>query len=129
MAEFTVAAAFRKARAAEKMTQEAKTMQEPSQVTAGQEEDMHKLSIHFTGKCYRCGKQGHSAVECKRKRAKCQLCQKAGHLARLKYIMLLKLIILSGNSFNFYLLFPKLFPTFYYKSIYTNATRAIISYL
>ena len=38
--------------------------------------------------------------------------------ARLKYIILLKLpIILSGNSFNFNLLFPKLFPTFYYKSI------------
>ena len=38
--------------------------------------------------------------------------------SRLKYIMLLKLlIILSGNSFNFYLLFPKLFPTFYCKYI------------
>ena len=35
---------------------------------------------------------------------------------RLKYIMLLKFpIILSGNSFNFYLLFPKLFLTFYCK--------------
>ena len=34
---------------------------------------------------------------------------------RLKYIMLLKLpIILSRNSFNFYLLFPKLF---YYSTI------------
>ena len=37
---------------------------------------------------------------------------------RLKYIMLLKHpIILSENSFNFYLLFPKLFPTTYYKSM------------
>ena len=35
-------------------------------------------------------------------------------VTRLKYIMLLKLpIILSRNSFNFYLLFP----TFYYKSM------------
>ena len=37
---------------------------------------------------------------------------------RLKYIMLLKhWIILSRNSFNFYLLLPKLFPTFYYRSM------------
>ena len=38
------------------------------------------MSIHL--KCYRCGKQGHSAVECKHKKAKCCLCQKVGHLAR-----------------------------------------------
>ena len=51
-------------------------MQEPT----GQEEDMHNLSIPF--KCYHCDKQGHSAVECKHKKAKCKLCQKVGHLAR-----------------------------------------------
>ena len=46
--------------------------------------------------------------------------------SRLKYIILLKLpIILSGNSFNFYLLFPKLFPTFYHK----YATKTTILYL
>ena len=55
-------------------------MQEPSQDITGQEEDMHKLSIQF--KCYRCGKQGHSATECKFKKAKCYLCQKVGHLSR-----------------------------------------------
>ena len=80
MADLTVATAFQKACPAEVVTQEAKVMQEPSQVTTGQEEDMHKLSIHF--KCYRCGKQGHSAVECKHKMAKCRLCQKVGHFAR-----------------------------------------------
>ena len=44
--------------------------------------------------------------------------------------MLLKLpIILSGNSFNFYLLFPKLFPTFYYKSMqkcYKNHNKSYL---
>ena len=79
-ADLTVAVALQKARAVEVVTQEAKAMQEPSQATTGQEEDMHKLSIHL--KCYRCGKQGHSAVECKHKKAKCRLCQKIGHFAR-----------------------------------------------
>ena len=55
-------------------------MQEPSQATTGQDKDMHKLSIHL--KCYCCGKQGYSAVECKHKKAKCCLCQKVGHFAR-----------------------------------------------
>ena len=55
-------------------------MQELSQVTTRQENDMLNLSIHF--KCYRCGKQGHSTVKCKHKKAKCCLCQKVGHLAR-----------------------------------------------
>ena len=54
-ADLTVAVALQKARAVEVVTQEAKAMQEPSQATTGQEEDMHKLSIHL--KCYRCGKQ------------------------------------------------------------------------
>ena len=44
--------------------------------------------------------------------------------------MLLKLpIILSGNSFNFYLLFPKLLPTFYYKSMqkcYKNLNKSYL---
>ena len=79
-ADLTVTVALQKARAVEVVTQEAKAMQEPSQATTGQEEDMHKLSIHL--KCYRCGKQGHSSVECKYKKAKCRLCQKVGHLAR-----------------------------------------------
>ena len=78
--DLTVAVVLQKARAVEVVTQEAKVMQDPSQATTGQEEDMHKLSIHL--KCYRCGKQGHSAVECKHKKAKCRLCQKVGHLAR-----------------------------------------------
>ena len=51
---------------------------------------------------------------------------------RIKYIMLLKLpIILSRNSFNFYLLFPKLFPTFYYKSMqmcYNNHNILLIKH-
>ena len=70
------AMAMQKALAAEVVTLEAKAMQEPQQVT----EEMHKLSMEF--KCYRCGKQGHNAVECKHKKAKCHLCQNVGHLAR-----------------------------------------------
>ena len=53
-------------------------MQEPSQETA---EEMHKVSL-LEFKCYRCGKQGHSAAECKHKKAKYRLCLKVGHLAR-----------------------------------------------
>ena len=49
-ADLMVAVALQKARAVEVVTQEAKAMQEPSQATTGQEEDMHKLSIHL--KCY-----------------------------------------------------------------------------
>ena len=78
--DLTAAMALQKAQAAEVVSHEAKAMQEPSQDITGQEEDMHKLSIQF--KCYRCGKQGHSATECKFKKAKCYLCQKVGHLAR-----------------------------------------------
>ena len=78
VAGLTVATALRKALAAEVVTHEAKAMQEPSQETT---EGVHKLSIGF--KCYRCGKQGHSAAECKHKKAKCHLCLKVGHLASL----------------------------------------------
>ena len=76
MVDLMAAVAMQKALAAEVVTLEAKAMQEPQQVT----EEMHKLSKEF--KCYRCGKQGHNAVECKHKKAKCHLCQKVGHLAR-----------------------------------------------
>ena len=78
VADLTVAVALRKALAAEVVTREAKAMQEPAQETAV--EEMHKLSMEF--KCYRCGKQGHSAAECKHKSATCRLCLKVGHLAR-----------------------------------------------
>ena len=77
VADLTAATALRKALAAEVVTHEAKAMQEPSQETT---EGVHKLNIGF--KCYRCGKQGHSAAECKHKKAKCHLCLKVGHLAR-----------------------------------------------
>ena len=77
VADLTVAMALREALATEVVTHEAKAMQEPSQETT---EGVHKLSIGF--KCYRCGKQGHSAAECKHKKAKCHLCLKFGHLAR-----------------------------------------------
>ena len=77
IADLTVAVALRKALAAEVVTHEAKAMQEPFQGTA---EELHKLSIEF--KCYHCGKQGHSATECKHKNTKCHLCLKVGHLAR-----------------------------------------------
>ena len=69
MVDLMMAVAMEKALAVEVVTIEAKAMQEPQQVT----EEMHKLSIQF--KCYRCGKQGHNAAECKHKKTKCRLCQ------------------------------------------------------
>ena len=68
----------------------------------------------------------------------CSLCflvrlechQNVCDLAGLKHIMLLKLpIILSGNSFNFYLLFPKIIPNLLLQNLYKCATRTTISYL
>ena len=77
VADLTVTVALQKAQAAEAVTHEAKAMQEPSQEMV---EGMHKLSLE--SKCYRCEKQGHSAAECKHKKAKCRLCFRVGHLAR-----------------------------------------------
>jgi len=74
--DLTAAVAMQKALAAEVVTLEAKAMQEPQQVT----QEMHKLRMEI--KCYRCGKQGHNAVECKHKKAKCHLYQKVGECAR-----------------------------------------------
>ena len=39
-------------------------------------------TVYTKPACYCCGKQCHSAADCKFKTAKCHMCQKTGHLAR-----------------------------------------------
>jgi len=45
-------------------------------------EDNTANAISSYGFCYRCGYEGHSASMCGFKIAKCHVCQKVGHLAR-----------------------------------------------
>ena len=50
--------------------------------------------------CFRCGKQGHAATDCKFKSARCYACQKVGHLARVCLSKNIKKTSRQGSSRN-----------------------------
>ena len=82
--ELTAEGALQRARAAEVVRRETEGMQdaivrkEPEQFPSDGEMNL----VYSRILCYRCGKPGHSAADCRFKTAKCHVCQKTGHLAR-----------------------------------------------
>ena len=81
-AELTADRALQWARAAEVVCKETEGMQlvrkEPERFPL----DGETNRVYSKPACYRCGKQGHSAADCRFKTAQCHACQKTGHLAR-----------------------------------------------
>ena len=78
IADLTVELAQRKTQAAEVVAIETKSIKESGKEDAiQQDEDVNALRVT----CYRCGKEGHKAADCRHKNAKCHACHKTGYLA------------------------------------------------
>ena len=71
--DLTIAVATEHAKAAEAVNRETKQLNPEPVVT-------HQLSKQ-TGKCHRCGKQGHIGANCIRRDKRCHYCKKVGHLS------------------------------------------------
>ena len=80
--DLTAGRALQRARASEAVHKETESMQVVRRETEKLAMDGDTNVVYSKATCYRCGKQGHSATDCKFKTAKCHTCQKAGHLAR-----------------------------------------------
>ena len=81
-ANLTAERALQRARAAEVVRKETEGMQVVRNNPERLPIDGETNTVYTKPACYRCGKQGHSAADCKFKTAKCHVCQKTGHLAR-----------------------------------------------
>ena len=76
--DLTVEIAQRKAQAAEVVALETKSMK-PSGTEESKIQDDEIGMLRAT--CYRCGKEGHKAPDCRHRNTKCHACHKTGHLA------------------------------------------------
>ena len=76
--DLTVEIAQRKAQAAEVVALETKSMK-PSGTEESKIQDEEISMLHVT--CYRCGKEGHKASDCRHRNTKCHACHKTEHLA------------------------------------------------
>ena len=81
-ADLTAERTLQRARAAEVVRKETEGMQVVRNNPERLPIDGETNTVYTKPACYRCGKQGHSAADCKFKTAKCHVCQKTGHLAR-----------------------------------------------
>ena len=64
----------------EAVARESESMQDGNSEPLPGGSDTNILASHET--CYHCEKQGHASSVCRFRTAKCNLCQKIGHLAR-----------------------------------------------
>ena len=89
--DLTAQTALRKARAAEAVYKETRTMRDSScnKVT---------FNISTAKTCYRCGNADHVAASCKYKTAQCNVCQKIGHLARVCKTKTKHKVVMRGQS-------------------------------
>ena len=79
IANLTIELAQQKAQAVEVIALETKSVKELEKEGATlQEDEVHIL--HVT--CYRHGKEGHKASDCRHKKTKCHTCHKTGYLAK-----------------------------------------------
>ena len=78
----TAGRTLQRARASEAVHKETESMQVVRREADKLAMDGDTNVVYSKATCYRCGKQGHSATDCKFKTAKCHTCQKTGHLAR-----------------------------------------------
>ena len=58
------------------------------------EDDVHMLRVT----CYRCGREGHKASDCRHKNTKCHTCHKTGHLAKVCQANRHKVVKKKANS-------------------------------
>ena len=80
--DLTAGRALQRARASEAVHKEIESMQVVRIEAEKLAMDGDTNVVYSKVTCYQCGKQGHSATDCKFKTAKCHTCQKTGHLAR-----------------------------------------------
>ena len=74
--DLTIAVATERAKAAEAVNRETKQLN-PEPVAT------HQLNKQ-TGKCHRCGKQGHTGANCIHRNKCCHYCKKVGHLSSVR---------------------------------------------
>ena len=81
-ADLTLARAVDLARSMEAAAQSTHSLKNGSDLAVGFAESQCRSSAAVGQPCYRCGKPGHTAMQCSFKEATCHNCGKKGHLAR-----------------------------------------------
>ena len=81
-ANLSLARAIEIVKSSEAAVQGAHALKNGVNLAVGLVESQPKKSLAQGKPLYRCGKQGHAALQCSCKEATCQNCGKKGHLAR-----------------------------------------------